>query len=97
MSRFANGIERGTPVKQKQVIGYVGMSGLTTGPHVCFRFWKDGIAIDHLKERFFTDEQQHEFNKLVAEKMVQLDKISVLTDAERQSQKMYLAALRGKP
>ena len=97
MSRFANGVERGMPVKQKQIIGYVGMSGLTTGPHVCFRFWKDGIAIDHLKERFFTDEQQHEFNKLVAEKMVQLDKISVLTDAERQSQKMYLAALRGKP
>ena len=43
MSRFANGIRKGAKVRQGQVIGYVGSSGLATGPHVCFRFWKNGV------------------------------------------------------
>ena len=49
MSRFAKGIRRGVRVRQGQVIGYVGSSGLATGPHVCFRFWKNGRQVDHLK------------------------------------------------
>ncbi len=52
MSRFAKGIKRGTPVSQGQIIGYVGMTGLATGPHVCFRFWKNGVQVDHRKLRF---------------------------------------------
>jgi murein DD-endopeptidase MepM/ murein hydrolase activator NlpD len=39
-------------VRQGQVIGYVGSTGLATGPHVCFRFWKNGKQVDHLKEDF---------------------------------------------
>lgn len=50
MSRFASGIRPGVRVKQGQVIGYVGSTGLATGPHVCFRFWKNGVQVDHLKE-----------------------------------------------
>ncbi|HEB61541.1 MAG TPA: hypothetical protein ENI82_00160, partial [Bacteroidetes bacterium] len=49
MSRFAKGIHSGVHVKQGQVIGYVGSTGLATGPHVCFRFWKDGRQVNHLK------------------------------------------------
>lgn len=52
MSRFADGIRPGTSVKQGQHIGYVGSTGLATGPHVCFRFWKDGKQIDHRREVF---------------------------------------------
>jgi murein DD-endopeptidase MepM/ murein hydrolase activator NlpD len=52
MSRFASGIRPGTRVKQGQVIGYVGSTGLATGPHVCFRFWKNGQQVDHLREEF---------------------------------------------
>ncbi len=52
MSGFAKGIRPGTSVSQGQVIGYVGMSGLATGPHVCFRFWKNGQQVDHRKLRF---------------------------------------------
>jgi murein DD-endopeptidase MepM/ murein hydrolase activator NlpD len=48
MSRFAKGIKAGTPVKQGQTIGYVGATGLATGPHVCFRFWKNGKQVNHL-------------------------------------------------
>lgn len=51
MSRFAKGIRPGTRVKQGQTIGYVGATGLATGPHVCFRFWKNGKQVNHLKEK----------------------------------------------
>ena len=49
MSRFAKGIRPGTRVSQGQVIGYVGSTGLATGPHVCFRFWQNGRQVDHLR------------------------------------------------
>ncbi len=52
MSRFAKGIKRGAHVRQGQVIGYIGSSGLSTGPHVCFRFWKNGRQVNHLKLHF---------------------------------------------
>jgi murein DD-endopeptidase MepM/ murein hydrolase activator NlpD len=52
MQRFAKGISAGMHVKQGQTIGYVGSTGLATGPHVCFRFWKGGRQVNHLKENF---------------------------------------------
>ncbi len=49
MRGFAKGIRPGTRVAQGQTIGYVGSTGLATGPHVCFRFWKNGKQVDHLR------------------------------------------------
>lgn len=54
MSRFANGVRVGQPVRQKQVIGFVGASGLATGPHTCFRITKDGQYVDPLRVRIAT-------------------------------------------
>ena len=51
MSKIASGVKAGTRVKQGQVIGYVGSTGLATGPHLCFRFWKNGKQVDWLKEK----------------------------------------------
>jgi murein DD-endopeptidase MepM/ murein hydrolase activator NlpD len=51
MSRFARGMRNGVRVQQGQVIGYVGSTGLATGPHVCYRFWKNGQQVDPLKEK----------------------------------------------
>ncbi len=51
MSKIAKGIHRGSRVKQGDVIGYVGSTGLATGPHVCYRFWKDGSQVDPLKQK----------------------------------------------
>ncbi len=50
MSRRA--VKVGQHVAQGQVIGYVGMTGLATGPHVCYRFWKNGKQVDPLKQKF---------------------------------------------
>lgn len=47
MKKFAKGMRKGKQVRQGQVIGYVGSTGLATGPHVCFRFWKNGRQVDH--------------------------------------------------
>ena len=49
MSGFAKGIRPGSHVAQGQTIGYVGSTGLATGPHVCFRFWKNGQQVDHTR------------------------------------------------
>ncbi|MEM9024821.1 MAG: peptidoglycan DD-metalloendopeptidase family protein, partial [Bacteroidota bacterium] len=51
MSRFAKGIRPGKMVRQGDIIGYVGSTGLSTGPHVCFRFWKNGKQVDHRREK----------------------------------------------
>lgn len=47
--KFAKGIKKGTRVKQGDLIGYVGSTGYSTGPHLDFRFFKNGEAIDPLK------------------------------------------------
>jgi murein DD-endopeptidase MepM/ murein hydrolase activator NlpD len=52
MSRIADGIRPGVRVEQGQTIGYVGSTGAATGPHVCYRFWKNGKQINHRSEKF---------------------------------------------
>ncbi|MGL2965564.1 peptidoglycan DD-metalloendopeptidase family protein [Flavobacterium sp. XGLA_31] len=42
-------VRRGQRVTQGQIIGKVGSTGLATGPHVCYRFWKNGVQVDALK------------------------------------------------
>ena len=49
LSKYAAGLKVGDRVHQGQVIGYVGMTGTATGPHLDFRVWKNGTAINPLK------------------------------------------------
>ncbi len=44
-------VKVGEWVEQGQVIGSVGMTGYTAGPHVCYRFWKNGRQVDPFKQR----------------------------------------------
>ena len=46
----AQKVKQGDYVRQGDVIGWVGMTGNTGGPHVCYRFWKNGRQVDPLKE-----------------------------------------------
>lgn len=49
LKSFAKGIRKGSKVSQGQLIGYVGSTGTSTGPHLDYRIWKNGTPIDPLK------------------------------------------------
>lgn len=53
-------VKVGDVVKQGQVIGYIGMTGSTTGPHVCYRFWKNGKQVDALREKLPAAKPMHD-------------------------------------
>ena len=76
MSKIASGMRPGTRVSQGQVIGYVGSTGLSSGPHVCYRFWKNGVQVDALREKLPMSEPIRKANRAafdkVAEEMVEL-------------------------
>lgn len=44
-------VRQGQRVSQGDVIGRVGSTGLATGPHVCYRFWKNGVQVDALRQK----------------------------------------------
>ena len=80
MQGFAKGMQKGVHVKQGEVIGYVGSTGLASGPHVCFRFWKNGRQINHLRLNFppaepMPKEQLDDYIKVKDEFQLALDNL----------------------
>ncbi|MCW4470026.1 peptidoglycan DD-metalloendopeptidase family protein [Flavobacterium sp. MFBS3-15] len=49
-------VRQGQRVSQGDVIGLVGSTGLATGPHVCYRFWKNGVQVDALRQKLPSSE-----------------------------------------
>jgi murein DD-endopeptidase MepM/ murein hydrolase activator NlpD len=81
MSRIL--VRRGQHVNQGQVIGRVGSTGLATGPHVCYRFWKNGVQVDALKLKLPTGEpmsgrNKEQFLKVITPLKWQLDSVANL-------------------
>jgi len=52
LARFSPGLHVGSHVRKKEVIGYVGTTGITTGPHVDFRFARNGVFVNPLAMKF---------------------------------------------
>ena len=80
MSKIKSGIRPGVYVKQGDVIGFVGSTGLATGPHVCYRFWKNGRQVDPYKQKLppskpVKDENREEYNLLKDSLMTVLQSI----------------------
>ena len=67
---FAKGIKVGQHVKQGDLIGYVGSTGLATGPHLDFRFYRNGKAINPLKVESPPSKPVEEANRLVFDSIV---------------------------
>lgn len=84
LSKFGKGIKAGAKVEQGQVIGYVGSTGLATGPHLCYRFWKNGRQVDPYKEEMpSADPVQKEnlpaYQEHITDLKVQLDDMKLDT------------------
>jgi murein DD-endopeptidase MepM/ murein hydrolase activator NlpD len=56
LSHITDGLRPGSRVRQKQIIGNVGMTGLATGPHLDYRVVKNGTFVNPLGERFIPGE-----------------------------------------
>ena len=76
------GVKVGQHVTQGDVIGYVGSTGLATGPHVCYRFWKNGRQTNHLIEEFppskpVNPENKAAYDEVMEQYKKQLEKIKL--------------------
>lgn len=76
-------VRRGQRVSQGETIGKVGSTGLATGPHVCYRFWKNGVQVDPLAQKLPNSEPMNakfkpRFMKEMAPLKKELDSIAAL-------------------
>lgn len=89
MSKIASGMRAGKVVKQGDVIGYVGSTGLATGPHVCFRFWKNGKQVNHRSEKLpsaepIAEDHREDYNKKMVEMKSTIDSIEIKLPAPKE-------------
>ncbi|WP_370390528.1 peptidoglycan DD-metalloendopeptidase family protein [uncultured Winogradskyella sp.] len=76
-------VKKGQYVKQGDIIGYIGMTGNTSGPHVCYRFWKNGRQVDPFKQKLpeaepISDSLKQKYLEYIKPIKERLDKIYFL-------------------
>jgi len=82
-------VKRGDFVRQGDVIGWIGMTGNTSGPHVCYRFWRNGRQVDPLREKLpaaepLAESLRPEYFEYIDPKKRQLDCIEFIYPPEEE-------------
>ena len=93
LSKYAKGLAVGKHVRQGEVIGYVGSSGSSTGPHLDFRVWKNGSPIDPLKMQSppaepIDEKNRAAFEETAAKYKARIDTIQAISVAEELFEKL---------
>ncbi|MCH7524528.1 MAG: peptidoglycan DD-metalloendopeptidase family protein [Bacteroidetes bacterium] len=78
-------VKVGDFVKQGDVIGWIGMTGNTAGPHVCYRFWKNGVQVDPFRQKLpeakpISEELKASYLKFIIPIKIQIDNIEFLEE-----------------
>jgi murein DD-endopeptidase MepM/ murein hydrolase activator NlpD len=89
-------VKVGDHVKQGDVIGWVGMTGNTGGPHVCYRFWKNGKQVDPLKEKLSQSEPiaeslKGDYLEFIKPIKAQLDGLQIIENTTSENDKNLIS------
>ena len=97
MSRYGRGIRKGTRVRQGQIIGYVGSTGASTGPHLHYEVYRNGKALDVMRLKLPTGRKLAMDPEIYAAFEVERDRIDAIRAADPQTGPRLLTARVAPP
>ncbi|MEO1305510.1 MAG: M23 family metallopeptidase [Pseudomonadota bacterium] len=97
LSRYGRGIRSGRSVRQGQVIGYVGSTGASTGPHLHYEVWKSGKAVDVMRLKLPTGRKLAMDPEIYAAFEVERDRIDAIRAVDRDAPGLIIAAATVPP
>ncbi|MEO1552570.1 MAG: M23 family metallopeptidase [Pseudomonadota bacterium] len=97
LSRYARGVKSGRRVKQGQIIGYVGSTGASTGPHLHYEVYRNGKAVDVMRLKLPTGRKLAMHPDVFEAFEVERDRIDAIRDDERTLPEFVVATVGAPP